>query len=431
MGVHFWLHSAPRNLASKCSSLFTALRYDGTMSVVAPFQFAVAPEIVGRWSPRVFTDASISRGTLAQVFEAGRWAPSCFNEQPWRFIVGIEGEGAAGQNHQDILSCLVTANQEWAGKAPVLFLGLATKTFARNDKPNAHARHDLGLALGQMGVQASALGLGMHLMAGFDGEKARELFGVPSNLDVVVAAAVGVFPGEAPGSRPRAPQSEFVYVDSRPADLADGTPGGFGQDVVPSEARQLLSFWCGDLDDNGMAAPDLAARWYAKDPAFDATVRDRFGKLHAAAVQGKLEAWKSSALGRVAYIILLDQFSRNLGRDAVAMFAGDARALSATKEGRTLQLDAGLALDHRVFFLMPLMHSESLQDQDDCVAAFESLATETSGPGDERVNLYVKYAKAHRDIIKQFGRFPHRNQALGRTSTPDEEAFLKTPGSGF
>jgi uncharacterized protein (DUF924 family) len=175
--------------------------------------------------------------------------------------------------------------------------------------------------------------------------------------------------------------------------------------------EEVLKFW---FD------PVQSPRWFAKSDAFDKSIRDRFGDVHAAALRGDCEAWLETPRGRLAYIILLDQFSRNIHRDTPAMFSGDERALKAARAGIAKGDDKALAPAERSFFYMPYMHSEDLADQEMAVALFKGL------PGNG-----AEYAVMHRDIVKRFGRFPHRNRILGRPSTPEEIAFLKTPGSSF
>jgi uncharacterized protein (DUF924 family) len=185
------------------------------------------------------------------------------------------------------------------------------------------------------------------------------------------------------------------------------------------EAEEVLGFWFGAPDAQGRADKAHAARWWRKDPAFDAEVRTRFGALHEAVMRSGREVWLSSPRGRLAYVIVLDQLSRNMFRDSARAFAGDARALDAALAGLAAGDDQALGPDERSFLYMPLVHSERLDLQERAVALF------AGEPGTQ------KFAEQHRDIIRRFGRFPHRNALLGRPSTPDELAFLKQPGSSF
>ena len=144
--------------------------------------------IHNRWSPVCFADDPVEPEKIHSIFEAARWAPSCFNEQPWNWVIGLKGRGDA---HAKILSCLSTQNQEWAQLAPILAISVARLTFAKNDKPNRHAYHDVGLAMGILCVQAVDLELSVHQMGGFSIEKAREVLEIPDGCDPVAAIAIG------------------------------------------------------------------------------------------------------------------------------------------------------------------------------------------------------------------------------------------------
>ncbi|MCH7944731.1 MAG: nitroreductase family protein [Armatimonadetes bacterium] len=150
----------------------------------------ILPIIEKRWSPRAFDpNRPVDPESLATLFEAARWAPSTGNEQPWRFIVGVNFD----QCHKDIFSTLAEGNQRWAMNAPVLLIGVAK--LVRNDRPNRLALHDLGLATENLFLQAYDLDLYCHFMGGFSADKAREIFGIPSDYEPVTAAAIG-YPGD-------------------------------------------------------------------------------------------------------------------------------------------------------------------------------------------------------------------------------------------
>lgn len=184
----------------------------------APTDYEVIDLIRQRHSPRVFAPKRIEAEALRSLLEAARWAASCFNEQPWRFLVATQDEPS---EYQQLLACLVEANQAWAKEAPVLMLSVASSRFAKNDKPNRHALHDVGLAVAQMTLQATAMGLVAHQMAGFDAEKARSTFEIPDGFDPVAAIALGYAPvldalppevaerERAP--RKRRPQRDFAF----------------------------------------------------------------------------------------------------------------------------------------------------------------------------------------------------------------------------
>lgn len=148
---------------------------------------AIHPLIKKRWSPRAFLPDVPDRAELFQLFEAARWAASSFNEQPWYFILARQDDEAFDR----MVECLSEGNKKWAPKAPVLMLTVAKTFFERNGKDNRHAYHDLGLAMGNMSIQASSMDLYIHQMAGFDTEKARELFEIPKGYDPVAMVAIG------------------------------------------------------------------------------------------------------------------------------------------------------------------------------------------------------------------------------------------------
>ncbi|MBO6784797.1 MAG: DUF924 domain-containing protein [Alphaproteobacteria bacterium] len=183
-------------------------------------------------------------------------------------------------------------------------------------------------------------------------------------------------------------------------------------------ADEVLAFW---FDEAGRDA------WFEKDEAFDETVRARFGEACHAARDGKLETWVESPRGCLALIILIDQFSRNIHRDSPLAWSADIHALALTKLAIDKGYDQKLGHAHRMFLYMPLMHSENLADQELSVEMFERLAQD----GAENGETTVEFAERHRDIVARFGRFPHRNETLGRESTPEEEEFLKEPDSSF
>jgi nitroreductase len=160
----------------------------------APADHPIEAPIRRRWSPRSFTETPVPAGALNSLLEAARWAASCFNAQPWHFIVARKNEDAAA--HAKLLACLVEGNQAWASKAPVLMLAVARTGFPADGSPNRHAWYDTGAAVANMAVQAGPLGLQLHAMSGFDAAKARETFAIPEGFDPVAAIALG-YPGPA------------------------------------------------------------------------------------------------------------------------------------------------------------------------------------------------------------------------------------------
>jgi nitroreductase len=164
----------------------------------APATEEVLPVMRSRWSPRSFSDREVSSSDLRKVFEAARWAPSSNNEQPWRFIVGRRNS----DTFQKIASFLVSFNQAWAPKAPILILGIAKKQFSHNNAPNNFAFFDLGAATGFITLQAAGLGLSTHQMAGYDQGVARKAFQIPDEFDLGSVMALG-YQGE-PSALPNA-----------------------------------------------------------------------------------------------------------------------------------------------------------------------------------------------------------------------------------
>lgn len=142
-----------------------------------------------RWSPYAFAETPVAKETLLSLLEAARWAPSCYNEQPWRFVVGSKADDPA--TFDKIVSTMGEFNQNWAKNTPVLILAIAKKTFSHNGTPNRHAPYDLGQAMGHLTIQASALGLVMHQMAGFDPVKASEIFKLSEDFDPIAIMALG------------------------------------------------------------------------------------------------------------------------------------------------------------------------------------------------------------------------------------------------
>jgi uncharacterized protein (DUF924 family) len=175
------------------------------------------------------------------------------------------------------------------------------------------------------------------------------------------------------------------------------------------QPAEVLAFW-------RQAGYD---RWYNKDEAFDAEVRHRFLDLWRAAATGELSSWEASDEGTLALTIVLDQFPRNMFRGSAEAYASDAAALAVAQRALARGVDGRTDPELLQFLYMPFMHSEELADQLRCVALFSKT------PDSEN----LRYAEEHADIIRRFGRFPHRNRALGRATTPEEQAFLD--GGGF
>lgn len=190
---------------------------------------------------------------------------------------------------------------------------------------------------------------------------------------------------------------------------------------------RIHAFWFGELTATGLCASDRHALWFGTDAATDAQCREQFGAALAQALDGQLQDWVQTDRGLVALVVLLDQFSRNIHRGSAQAFAGDPMALQLAQDTIASGRDQRLPAIHRVFLYLPLEHCENLSVQDHCVALFEALAAENEHP---QFAGFTRYAIAHREVIARFGRFPHRNAALGRTSSADERAWLDKHG-GF
>jgi uncharacterized protein (DUF924 family) len=188
-------------------------------------------------------------------------------------------------------------------------------------------------------------------------------------------------------------------------------------------AREVLDFWFGEP--GSPAHGKSREAWFRKDPAFDAEIRARFLALHAAAALGERDHWRKEPATLLALIVVLDQFSRNLYREDPRAFSQDAMALDCAQLMLARGWDARLLPVERQFAYLPFEHAEDLALQDRSVALFAALEDfpETRG--------LTVWAEKHRAIVRRFGRFPHRNAALGRASTPEEVAFLGEPGSRF
>lgn len=197
------------------------------------------------------------------------------------------------------------------------------------------------------------------------------------------------------------------------------------------EAGRVLAFWFGEAADAAQTARRQQTLWWGKDAALDREIGERFGALRSRAVAGELADWERDSQGRLALILLIDQFSRNLFRGDPASFAQDGLALRWTLEGLEQGADRALQPIQRVFFYLPLEHAESRELQARSVALYAALAAEVPPAQQALFAGFLDFAVKHRDIVERFGRFPHRNAILGRASTPEEHEFLQQPGSSF
>lgn len=172
--------------------------------------------------------------------------------------------------------------------------------------------------------------------------------------------------------------------------------------------KQIVSFWT-------KAGPK---RWFKKDPAFDQKIREHFLVTHQAAEMNKLGEWEAAPEGALALVLLLDQFPRNMFRGTQRAFVNDPQARTVAARAIERGFDQKVPKELRAFFYLPFEHSEELADQEKCLKLFRAMKDED----------LIRWAKLHHDIIRQFGRFPHRNEILGRRSTPEETAFLEQGG---
>ena len=196
-------------------------------------------------------------------------------------------------------------------------------------------------------------------------------------------------------------------------------------------AERVLDYWFGVLDEHGVASAEKSRMWFEKSEKTDAWIRSEFGADVEGAMAGDYDHWLEDIRSRLALIILLDQFSRNIYRNSPQAFASDGRALAACIEGCDQKWDQLLAPIERVFFYLPMEHAEDLAMQDRSVSTYQQLHEQAEAPIVQQLAGYLDYAEKHRVVIRRFGRFPHRNEILGRDNTEEETSFLGQPGSRF
>ncbi len=193
----------------------------------------------------------------------------------------------------------------------------------------------------------------------------------------------------------------------------------------------ILTFW---FKERQLSAPQIDRRmdvWFGEDELFDHEIRKEFTNDVELASEGKLDHWAHKPRGRLALILLLDQFRRNIHRGTAEAYRKDKIALKLCVEGAIAKKDEGLAPIERAFFYMPLQHAESRKVQDRSVALFNKLANAVSATYRETFATMAQFAELHRDIVAQFGRFPHRNKVLGRQNTPEEDEYLAGDSPDF
>ena len=200
---------------------------------------------------------------------------------------------------------------------------------------------------------------------------------------------------------------------------------------MDTRIAEVIEFWFG----SGKApSKETYLRWFTRDQAFDDEIRTKFGSLQAGAAAGTLDRWRETPRGQLALIVLLDQMSRNLFRDDRKAFASDDVALSIAQSLLRSGGAKELTITERAVALVPFEHAEDRETQAEGVAGLSTLLDEAAKLEPEATDLvqsFLTYAEKHRDIVERFGRFPHRNKVLGRTSSVDELAFLEQPGSSF
>ena len=199
---------------------------------------------------------------------------------------------------------------------------------------------------------------------------------------------------------------------------------------IPLEQReaiaQIFTFWFGDPQAKGATYADRRKLWFGKNSAVDDEIRDRFLPWYQQAATGELDEWQEFPFGALALLLLLDQFSRNLFRDTPQAFATDPQALAIAESSIAHGFDRAVPPLMRMFFYLPLEHSEDRVRQQRSIELFTQLQAEERELAD-----VLDYAQKHKDVIDRFGRFPHRNRILGRASTIEEQEFLQQPGSSF
>ena len=193
--------------------------------------------------------------------------------------------------------------------------------------------------------------------------------------------------------------------------------------LTPS-AQTIMDFWFADGLQTGWPTQEMKAIWFGGGPALDARITATFGAQVLQAVEGGFAAWEDQPLSRLALILLLDQFTRNVFRGGPRAFGGDTRAQRLVMDALEKTWDQQLPLVCRVFLYMPLMHAENLALQNECVSRFTQLLNDAPNALQAQLQSNLDFALQHQEIVAKFGRFPHRNGTLGRISTADEDTFL-------
>ena len=198
-----------------------------------------------------------------------------------------------------------------------------------------------------------------------------------------------------------------------------------------TRAAEIVDFWLADAADSPEAAFDRVDLWYRSGPEFDQEIESKFGADLRAACAGELDDWAADPMGALALVILLDQFTRNTYRNTPDAYCGDQAAFSIADATVRAGRDAGLPVAGRIFLYHPLHHSESLEQQDRVLDLLGRLEEEVSPEWKAYVQRSIKGHGRHRDIVARFGRFPHRNQVLGRPNTAEEDEYLQAGPDAF
>jgi uncharacterized protein (DUF924 family) len=198
-----------------------------------------------------------------------------------------------------------------------------------------------------------------------------------------------------------------------------------------AQPDSVLDFWFGLSGSAAEVAGRQGRLWFGKSPENDLAVAEQFSATLLAATAGQLDHWAETPRGRLALVIVLDQFPHHIHRDQPQAFATDPQALALSLAALAVGEDQKLVSIERVFLYLPLEHAESVEMQDRSVALYEKLAHEAAPDERALFDNFLDYARRHRDVVVRFGRFPHRNVILGRASTAEELEFLKQPGSRF
>lgn len=203
--------------------------------------------------------------------------------------------------------------------------------------------------------------------------------------------------------------------------------------MTPSEPAQedVRRFWFGEFDADGLCEPSVVGRWFDGGEAFDIEIRERFGESVDHALAGGVEEWAATPAGLLALVVTLDQFPRNLFRGSGRSFAGDARALGLARRAVDSGWAARLRPVERLFLFLPFEHAEDRAEQTRSCALYATLLDDVPAAGRLLFESSLEHAERHRVAIERFGRFPGRNEALGRESTPEERAFLEEHPAGF